>query len=335
MIQLIIKKFIKDYENISDGNVRSSYVVLSGTIGIICNLLLSITKIAIGLFINSIAVLSDGFNNFTDLGASLAAIVGGKLSNRPPDKEHPNGHGRYEYIATLVVVAMIFVVGFKLLMESYNKLIHPEAVDFSIISMVILILSVSVKVWMWSYNKYIGKKINSNLNMAVATDSRNDVMITSFVILIMIVGRFVPFNIDAIGGLIISLFILYAGFGLCKDAINLLLGAAPDPDLSEKIMQMVTTGKYVISAHKLTVHDYGPCQVMATIHAEVAANVDLAEIHSAMKTLENQIEEELGIFMSIRIQPAKEEVQKLTVVDKTEKAELTRESELRLSVNNR
>ncbi len=303
MIKIIISKWIKNYENVTDRNVRESYGVLSGILGILCNLLLFIAKISIGLMINSIAVISDAFNNLTDLGSSMISILGSKLSNRPPDKDHPNGHGRFEYIASLVIAFIIFLVGYQLLVNSYNKLVHPEKVNFSVVSLIILVLSVTIKLWMFSYNTYIGKKINSSINKATAYDSLSDGIATSAVIVTMIIGQFTIFPVDGAGGMAISLLILYSGFMIAKDTINLLLGSAPDEAVINRINQLVLSGRHVIGVHDLVVHDYGPSRVIASVHVEVPDYLNIVDVHSSIDTLEEQIAQELGIEVVIHMDP--------------------------------
>lgn len=311
MIKLIIKRWIKDYEKVNDRVVREAYGVLSGTLGILCNLLLFAAKLAVGVVINSIAVISDAFNNLTDLGSSVVAILGAKLSNRPPDEDHPYGHGRYEYIASLVVAFIIFSVGLELLLSSYDKVIHPEKVTFNAITMVVLIASVLIKLWMFSYNLYIARQIKSSVNKGIAYDSLNDSIATGLVIVSMIVGTFVDVPIDGLAGIAISLLILYAGFSVARDTVSLLLGSAPDPELVENINRIVLAGKHVIGTHDLEVHDYGPSRVMASIHVEVPDYLNIVEVHSSIDTLEEQLIEELGLNVTIHMDPISTDEQKI------------------------
>lgn len=314
MINLIIKKWIKDYENVTDRSVREAYGVLSGVLGIFCNLILFATKLAVGIFINSIAVISDAFNNLTDLGSSVVAIFGAKLSNRPPDEDHPYGHGRYEYLASLVVAFIIFSVGIELLISSYDKVVHPEKVSFNAITLTILIMSVLVKLWMFSYNMYIARQIKSSVNRGIAYDSINDSIATSLVIVSMIVGAFVDAPIDGLAGIAVSLLILFAGFSIARDTVNLLLGSAPDPELVEKINEIVLAGKHVIGTHDLEVHDYGPSRVMASIHVEVPDYLNIVEVHSSIDTLEEQLIEELGLNVTIHMDPISTDGEKIEKV---------------------
>ncbi|AEV69859.1 cation diffusion facilitator family transporter [Acetivibrio clariflavus] len=303
MIKLIIKKFIKDSEKVNDKKVRESYGVLSGTLGIICNVFLFVVKLVLGLFINSIAVISDAFNNLSDMGTSVITIFGAKLSSRPPDEEHPHGHGRYEYIASLVVSFIIFAVGLKLLSTSFNKILNPQKVLFNAVSVLILLISVLVKVWMFSYNRYIGKVINSSVNRAAALDSLNDVYATGGIILGMVIGSFTAFPVDGIMGLVISVLIMYTGFKAAKDSVNLLLGALPDPEIIQRINELVLSGENIKGIHDLKIHDYGPGRITASIHAEVADNVNIVDIHSEIDKIEAKVKEELGIDMVIHMDP--------------------------------
>ena len=303
MIKFIIKRFIKNYQDIDDINVREDYTVLSGILGIINNLILFFVKLIIGLVINSIAVISDAFNNLSDMGTSIVTIFGAKLSNRPPDREHPYGHGRFEYIASLVVSFIIFAVGLQLLRSSFNKVINPQKVMFSWTSIIILLASISIKLWMFSYNKYIGKQIDSSINRAIAYDSLNDVLSTSAVVVGTIIGNYVIFPIDGFLGIVISIIIIYSAFTIAKDSVHLILGPAPDPKTIEDINFIVLAGNGIKGTHDLIVHDYGPGRISASIHAEVSDNVNIVEIHNEIDKIGKEIKSKLGISIVIHMDP--------------------------------
>jgi len=303
LIKIIIRRFIRNHQNVNDKFVREAYGVLGGALGVICNLLLFSLKLSIGLFINSIAVVTDAFNNLTDTGSSVVSILGAKLSNRPPDREHPYGHGRFEYIASLVVAFIIFSVGLQLLRNSFDKILYPEEVVFSPISIVILCLSILVKLWMYSYNWYIGNIINSGINRAVAYDSLSDIVATGAVIIGTILGRYIRYPVDGLLGLVISFLILYTGFSIAKDTVNLLLGASADPELADTINSLVAQGKYIVGIHALRMHDYGPGRVIASIHAEVPDDVNIVKVHSIIDEMEEKISDELGIDIIIHMDP--------------------------------
>lgn len=303
LIKYIIRKFIKDYQNVNDIYVRESYSILSGILGICCNMFLFLLKISVGLYINSIAVISDAFNNLSDFGSSLITIFGAKFSNRPPDRGHPYGHGRYEYIASLVVAFMIIVVGVQMVRSSFDKIIKPEDVSLNVLSIIILLISISIKIWMFNYNKYIGTVINSSINRAAAYDSLNDAFATSAVLISTIIGKFVNFSVDGLIGLAISLLIIYTGFKIAKDSVNSLLGSSPDPELINKINSLVLKGKNIKGTHDLEIHDYGPGKVIASIHAEVSDDVNIVDIHSEIDNIEKEIKKELGINIVIHMDP--------------------------------
>ncbi len=311
MIKFIIRRFIPHHENISDKRVREQYGVLAGALGIICNLILFILKLLLGLFMNSIAVISDAFNNLSDCGSSVIAIIAAKMSNRPPDIEHPFGHGRIEYISSLVVSFIIFMVGIELLKNSFTKILHPEEVLFSWISLVILLFSVVLKIWMFSYNRYIGHTINSGINKATAYDSLNDALATSAVILSTLIGHAFDLAIDGYVGLLISLFILYTGYNVAKETVNILLGSSPNPELCNQVKDFVNEGMYIIGTHDLKVHDYGPGRTIASIHAEIQDTVNIVDAHLIIDDLEKRISEELNINIVIHIDPITTDKEKI------------------------
>ena len=304
MTKFLISRFIRDYENTSDEKVRERYGVLAGAIGIICNLLLVIIKLSVGLIMNSIAVVSDGLNNLSDMGSSLVSLIGAMLSNKRPDRDHPYGHGRFEYIAALIVAFIIVLVGFETFTSSAEKIISPEDVRFSAVSVVILLASCFVKLWMWSYNRYMGEKINSSVLKATAKDSLNDTVSTLAVIAATVAGVFfrsVP--VDGILGVVVSVIIFRAGIGIAKETVDMLLGGAPDGELVKRIHKIIMSDKYIIGVHDLLVHDYGPGRIVASVHAEVPDNASVTEVHEVIDALEKKITDELGVIMVIHMDP--------------------------------
>ena len=289
MIKFFIRKFIHDFENVHDAEVRKKYGILSGVIGIICNILLFILKFVVGLIMNSIAVISDAFNNLMDSGSSIITIFGANLSNKPPDKEHPYGHGRVEYIASFIVSFIIFIVGFELLKGSIGKIIKPEVVKIQVVSLVILGATVFIKLWMYSYNKFIGEKINSSMNRAVAKDSLNDVVSSIGVIIGTIIGAYINFPVDGILGLMISILIIYTGFITAKESVHFLLGPSPDPEILTEIERIVSDSDMVQSVHDLRIHDYGPGRKLASLHAVVPPHVNVEEAHYEIHRMEQII----------------------------------------------
>ena len=303
MINILIDKFIQNSDDISNPNVRKRYGVLGGILGIICNLFLFFLKIIVGTIINSIAVISDAFNNLSDLGSSLVTIIGAKLGGKRADMEHPYGHGRAEYISALIISFLIIFFGIELLRNSAQKIFEAEEVSMSIVSIIILIISVPVKLWMWHYNTVMGKKIDSAILLAAARDSLNDTIATSAVIISAVIAPFVSFPIDGIAGVCISVLIVKTGFDIAKETADSLLGAAPDERLASKIEEYLIAEDKIIGMHGLMIHDYGPGCKIASVHAEVPANLSLVEVHEAIDEIEHKILNELNVDIVIHTDP--------------------------------
>ena len=303
MIKLLLKKFVRKYENVQDPDVRTAYGVFAGIVGIFCNLFLFTVKLLIGTLMNSIAIISDSFNNLSDTASSLVMLVGAKISNRHPDKEHPFGHGRGEYVSSLIVSFIIMLVGFELMKTSAGKILHPEPVESNLILLIILGLSLLVKVWMFSYNRYLGKRIQSVVMKAAASDSLNDVMATGAVILSTAVSRFVSFPLDGVMGVVVSGMDMYTGFEVAKDTIGVLLGNPPSPETVEQIRSRVLAGEGIMGMHDLMVHDYGPGRIIASVHAEVPDDINIVKIHEVIDETEQTILRELGIHIVIHMDP--------------------------------
>lgn len=303
MIKLIIKKTIKNYKDTENEKVRESYGVLAGVLGIICNFILFVVKLVIGTIMNSIAITSDAMNNLSDMGSSVISIVSSKMSNQKPDKDHPFGHGRIEYVASLIVSFIIILVGFELLKTSIDKIINPEAIVFNIGLIIILALSVLIKFWMFSYNKYIAKTINSSLMDATAHDSLNDSISTGAVILSLFIGQFTTLPVDAIMGLLVSGFIMVSGIKLAKEVIDVILGTPPSLETVKKISDIVLSGEGIVGIHDLIVHEYGPGRVFASVHAEVPDDVDIVKVHEVIDSLEQRVQKELNFVLVIHMDP--------------------------------
>ncbi|MBE7057330.1 MAG: cation transporter [Ruminococcaceae bacterium] len=304
MIKLLLRFFVKNHENTTDKNVREKYGVLGGILGIICNLFLFGLKLVIGSVMGSMAITSDAFNNLSDTGSSIVSILGAKISNKKPDKDHPFGHGRFEYISSLVVSFIIMLVGFNLLTDSFEKILHPTELVFNLPALIILVLSMSVKVWMYSYNLYLSKKIDSGVLMATAKDSMNDVISTGAVIVATVIGYFTGiYIIDGIVSLIVSAIIMYAGFGIAKDVIGTLLGTAPEPSLVKSLTDLICGHDEIIGIHDLIVHDYGPGRIIASVHAEVPDNGNIVHVHEIIDDIEQDAMKEFDVMLVIHMDP--------------------------------
>lgn len=304
MINLFIKRFVKNYDDTENASVRESYCVLAGILGIACNLLLFLLKIAVGCLAGSIAVMSDAFNNLSDIGSSAVSIIGARLSNKKPDRDHPFGHGRFEYISALIVSFIIMLMGFELLKSSAEKVFSPEPLSFNLILIAPLLLSIPVKLWMYGYNRNFGRRISSGVLMAAAKDSINDVLATSAVVITTLIGRFFGIGIlDGLVGIAVSLMILLSGFQIARDTVGLLLGTPPDKDTTDGIVSKLLAEKEIYGVHDLIVHDYGPGRKLASVHAEVSDDCDIVAVHEVIDRLERCIEADMGIHTVIHTDP--------------------------------
>ena len=296
MIKFLVKKCIKNANDVKDKKVRQSYIVLGGVLGIICNFILFVLKLVIGLILKSISVLSDALNNLSDSASSIIGLFSAKLSNKKPDKEHPYGHGRIEYIASLIVSFIIIFMGAQLLISSVNKLLDKqEPSSFNLVLVIILGVSILLKLWMFSYNRYLSKKIDSLILKATAFDCLSDVLTTSLVIISLIIGQYVSFSVDGLMGILVSLLIVYNGIKLTIETSKTLLGTKASDELIQEIQNIILQEKEILGTHDLIVHDYGPGRKMASIHVEVSDQANIIKIHELIDALEKKIEDELYI----------------------------------------
>jgi cation diffusion facilitator family transporter len=302
MITLLSKIFIKNNKDFGEPRVRNAYGLLCSVMGIVLNLLLFAGKYIAGTISASIAITADAFNNLSDAGSSLITLFGFKFAGKKPDAGHPFGHGRIEYIAGFIVSLVILLMGFELLKGSIEKISAPEDVDTGLLPILILCVSIIIKLYMGFYNRAVGKKINSAAMKAVAMDSLSDTFSTLAVLISMLIIKFAGVNIDAYCGILVSLFVLYAGFTSAKDTLGPLLGQAPDPEFVSKVQEVVLAHKEISGIHDMVVHDYGPGRVMVTLHAEVPADGDILEMHDAIDLAERDLSE-LGCEAVIHMDP--------------------------------
>lgn len=303
MTEYLVRRFVKDYEDIGREEVRTRYGILSSIVGILCNVLLFGIKLLIGMLMHSIAVMADAFNNLSDAASSVISFVGVKMAGKPADKEHPFGHGRMEYIAAFIVAFLVIQVGFSFFKSSAGKLMHPEAITFQLVPFLILVLSVGVKLWMGLFNRKLGKRINSKVMLATSADSMGDAVTTSATLISILICRFAGVNIDAAAGVLVSLMVMWAGISIAKETLEPLIGEAADPELYKKISEMVEAYDGILGTHDLIVHNYGPNKSMASIHAEVPRDADIEESHEIIDRIEREAARELGIFLVIHMDP--------------------------------
>ena len=303
MIELLVRRFVADGENIQDVRVRQRYGKLAGAVGIGVNLFLFVVKLAAGLLTASVAVLADAFNNLSDAGTSIVTLVGFYLAGQEADEEHPFGHGRMEYLAGLIVAMAILLVGFELGKSSVEKILHPEPVSFSALSAGILALAVAVKLWLFRFNRMLGRRIDSAAMKATATDSLMDAIATAVVLVSTVAGWYFKVNIDGWVGVLVALFIFKAGWEAAKETLDPLLGRPMDPELAADIDRLVLDHPYILGIHDLVYHDYGPGRAMMSFHAEVPADGDLLAIHDVIDHIERELKERNGIETVIHMDP--------------------------------
>lgn len=303
MTDLLLKVFVKDTADMKNASARASVGMLSGAVGIVCNILLFALKLFIGTVAGSVSVTADAMNNLSDATSSIVTLIGFRLAKMPADEDHPYGHARYEYLSGLAVAAMIIVIGFELAKTSVGKIIEPSAVELSVPACIALVGSVAVKLWLCIFNRKLGKTISSSALLATSADSRNDAVATTAVLLAGITELVFHIQIDGFMGLLVALFILYSGVTLAKDTISPLLGENASPELKELIIGVMRTCPEVLGYHDLMVHDYGPGQRFASIHVEMDHKADPLYCHELIDTLERNCLEEHNIHLVIHYDP--------------------------------
>lgn len=303
MTALLVKLFIKDSKNFNDKKVRTSYGVLSSITGIVLNLILAGLKYAAGIISGSISITADAINNLSDAGSSIVSFFGVKISAKPPDKDHPYGHGRVEYISAFIVAFFVLFMGIELFKDSVGKIINPEPVKFSFLSLSILIFSIICKLWLGIFNRTLGRKINSAPMMAVMKDSFSDCLATSVAAVSIIISAFSDINVDGYLGVIVSIFIFIAGFGILKETLGDILGRAPEEEFVDEITEKIMSYPHICGVHDMIIHDYGPSCRFASVHAEVPSNEDIMELHDIIDGIERDIYNEYGMLTSIHMDP--------------------------------
>ncbi|MGN0747077.1 MAG: cation diffusion facilitator family transporter [Aristaeellaceae bacterium] len=303
MIKWLIRRFIREPENTSDQRVRGQYGTLGSVVGISVNVLLSVVKFLVGTFTGSVAVTADAANNLSDAGGSIISLVTIRLAQKPVDREHPFGHGRMEYLGALGVGVLILIMGVELLLSSVDSILHPVRPIFGWVPLALMIFSILMKVWLYFFYTHVGKKIDAATLLAAAKDSLSDVLATSAVALSMVIGVFTAFPVDGVMGVIVAALVLKAGFGVCKDTIDSLMGGKPDKELGRRIIDMLMKYDKILGTHDLILHDYGPGRCVASVHAEVPADGNLLELHEMIDQAEREISTELNIPICIHMDP--------------------------------
>lgn len=303
MTNFLIRLFVKDNKNVQDPKVRGNYAMLSSITGIIANVLLFIGKLVIGILSASVAIIADAFNNIGDAGSSVVTMFGFRLAGKHADKEHPMGHGRFEYISAFIVDVLIIFVGVELLKSSVEKIITPEPADIQTVTLVFLGAAILVKAWLFFFYRKIAKTIDSSVIKAASFDSISDVVATTVVLISSLVSKYTDLDLDGYAGILVAAFIFYTGVKASKETIDLLLGGCPDKDIVKNIKDFVKDYPDVIGIHDVMVHDYGPGRQIVSFHAEVSAKSDFSYVHDIIDNIERDLQKKYGYIVTIHLDP--------------------------------
>jgi len=303
MTGLIMRLFIKNYQEVSDPQVHARYGKVAGLVGIATNLLLFLAKILIGIFFHSVSIIADAVNNLMDSASSIITILGFKLSEKPADEEHPFGHARIEYISGLIISFIIAILGFQLAQTSVEKMIAPEASEFSLVTILVLLAAIGVKLWQGAFYRKLGRAIDSPTLEAAATDSRGDVVATSAVLLGAVITALTHFNLDGYMGLAVAVYLIVSGIRLLISTADPLLGLAPSNELTKEISEKILSYDGIIGIHDLMVHSYGAGQCFACVHCEVPASEDIMVSHDIIDNIEHDFKREMNIQLVIHMDP--------------------------------
>ena len=303
MTGLLVKLFIKDSKNIKNAKVRSSYGIFAGIVGIILNSILFVGKFIAGVISGSISITADAFNNLSDAGSSILTLVGFKMAGKPADREHPFGHGRFEYITGFVISIVIILMGIEIGKDAIIKIFKPQEVVFSYVALAIMLGSVLVKIWLGLFNRKLGNIINSKTMKANATDSLSDVVSTTAVIIGFLVSKIFEINIDGYLGTVVAFLIILAGISTAKGMLGQLLGEAPDKEFINGITEFVLSKENIIGVHDIIVHSYGANICIVSLHAEIPGNMSVFEIHEIVDSVENELNEKFNCQSVIHMDP--------------------------------
>ena len=304
MTELLGKLFVKDYKDTGSRQVRRGWGTLVSIVGIIMNVLLFAGKFIVGTLFGAISISADAINNLSDAGSQFISLISFRLAAKPADRKHPFGYARIEYISSMIVSFLIIHIGFDMLKDSADKIIHPgEPTEFSWLSVAVLGVSILVKIWLAFFNKSVGKRIGSAVMEATAADSLSDVISTSAVLVSQIILLMLDFDPDAYLGVLVSLLIMWAGIGIMRTTMDSLLGEAPDPEMVEDVLTIVRSHPEVLGIHDLMAHNYGPGFMIISLHVEVDGAVDVFISHDTIDEIEKEIRDKLGYIATIHLDP--------------------------------
>ena len=303
MTSWLIRTFVPNAGDTGDPAVRTRYGLVASMTCIVCNVLLCMGKGAVGLVSGSVSIVADAVNNLSDASSNVVSLLGFKLASRPADEDHPYGHGRYEYLAGLVVAVLVCAIGINLVGSSVEKIMSPEPTEFGPAVVIVLVGSMAVKLWMATFNRRLGRAISSETLEATAVDSRNDVIATAAVLASAVVSQLIGIDLDGWAGLAVGGFILWSGIQLVREAVSPLLGKVPDPAYVEHIRDKIMSYPGVLGTHDLMVHDYGPGRQFASAHVEMAAEGNPLDQHDLLDNIEQDFKDDEGLVMTLHFDP--------------------------------
>ena len=306
MSDFLLKFFIKDTDYL---NVKTKEKVgtLSSIVGIVCNIFLFGLKFLIGTLSSSISIISDGFNNLSDCMSCVVTLFGYKMAAKPADKDHPFGHGRIEYLTSLLIAFVILFVGLELFKGAIDKILNPVAIEFSWFIAISLIFSIILKLWMGKFNQNLGNKCKSTIMLATAQDSYSDTLATFAALISLFLSQFTDWPVDGFIGIIVSLFVINAGYGIIKNTIDILIGKSADSELVENICELIKGNSEILGIHDLIIHSYGSSTLLGSVHVEVCANSDFVMIHDIVDCIEKDIYDKFKVIMTIHMDPMEQD----------------------------
>ena len=309
MTDWLVRRFVADADNVSDPQVRQRYGLLASVVSIVCNVLLFVGKAGLGWAVGSLSIVADAVNNLSDMSSNVVSLLGFRLASRPADEEHPYGHGRYEYLASLGVAVIIIVVGLDLVRDAVEHIRHPQPTQFGLAVVLVLVGSIAVKLWMMRFNEQMAQRISSETLHATAIDSRNDVLATSAVLAAALISHLTGVQLDGWMGLAVGCLIVWGGIDLVRGTVDTLLGHAPDPELVERVSARIMEAPGVLGMHDLMIHDYGPGRQFASAHVEMAPGGDVVHDHEVLDVIERDLWRQEHLVITLHLDPVERKSQ--------------------------
>ncbi len=303
MTNLLTRAFVGKNPDTNDPKTRAKFARLAGFTGIFLNILLFVGKLVLGIIAGSVAIIADAFNNISDAGSSIVTLIGFHVANKPVDKEHPLGHGRFEYVSGFIVGMLIVLVGFELLKTSVDKILHPALPQAGVVTFCLLVAAILVKIWLFFFYNKIGKTIRSSSIKAASYDSLCDCVATTLVLASAAIARLWGVGVDGYAGILVAAFILFTGIKAAKETIDPLLGSPPDPAFIKSIYEFYKDYPSILGIHDVIVHDYGVGRQIVSFHAEVSSDSDINLAHEEVDRLERDMHEQFGCIVTVHLDP--------------------------------